>query len=85
MSQFEKLLRRISSLPSDVRYEELRKILNHFGYYGKETKGGSSHVSFRKKGEELIVTIPRHEPINITYVKMVKEIIEKEEGGSNES
>ncbi len=78
MSQFDKLLDRISSLPSDVRYEELKKILNHFGYYEKETKGGSSHISFRKEGEKQIITIPRHEPINISYVKMVKEVIDRE-------
>ncbi len=85
MSKFEKLLDRISSLPSDVRYEELKKILNHYGYIDRETKKGSSHVSFRKEGEETIITIPRHEPISITYVKMVKEVIEKERGEENES
>ena len=37
--------------------------------------GGSSHYTFRKKGCNPI-TIPKHEPIKVVYVKMVKAIVE---------
>ena len=40
-------------------------------------KGGSSHATFRKKGE-LIVTIPKERKIKPYYVGIVKIIIEKE-------
>ena len=46
MSQFDKLIKRICLLPKDVRFEELKNILVHYGYSMIETKGGSSHVSF---------------------------------------
>lgn len=39
---------------------------------------GSSHYTFRKDGCNPI-TIPKHEPIKIVYVRMVKEVVESEE------
>lgn len=78
MSRFEKLLARIRSLDHNLRFEELRKILEFYGYTMKETRGGSSHVTFRKPGS-LPITIPRHGPIKIPYVRMIKDIIESEE------
>lgn len=47
------------------------------------SKGGSSHYTFRKKCC-MPITIPKHEPIKRVYVEMVRLIIEKEEK-SNEN
>ena len=43
MSQFDKLLQRIRSLDKNMRFEELQKVLEHYGYtmYGGPA-GGSS-------------------------------------------
>lgn len=77
MSQWEKLLSKILSLSKEMRFSELRKVLEHYGYQMNAPKGGSSHYTFRKKGYYPI-TIPKHEPIKKVYVEMVKEIIERE-------
>lgn len=77
MSKWDKLLARICSLSADIRFDELRKILEYYGYEMKGTSGGSSHFVFRKAGCTPI-TIPKHEPIKKVYVKMVKEIVESE-------
>ena len=78
MSKWEKLIERILSLSKDMRFDELRKVLESFGYEMKQPKSGSSHYIFRKKGCYPI-TIPKHEPIKIVYVQLVKEIVEREE------
>lgn len=78
MSKWDKLLERICSLSKDMRFEELRKVLESYGYTMNAPKGGSSHYTFRKPGKQPI-TIPRHEPIKKAYVQMVKDIIESEE------
>ncbi len=57
---------------------ELKKILENYGYAMHSPKSGSSHYTFRKAGKNPI-TIPKHEPIKAVYVKMVKEIIESED------
>lgn len=77
MSRWDKLLSRICSLSKDLRFDELRKVLESYGYIMHEPRGGSSHCTFRKAGCQPI-TIPRHEPIKRVYVEMVKQIVENE-------
>ena len=78
MSQFDKLLQRIISLDKNMRFDELRKVLESYGYTMSGPDSGSSHKTFRKAGHYPI-TIPQHNPIKRTYVEKVKEIIENEE------
>lgn len=82
MSKWEKLLEKLYSLSKDMRFEELRKILEYYGYEMKAPRSGSSHYTFRKKGCNPI-TIPKHEPIKKVYVEMVRDIVEKEAGGND--
>lgn len=77
MSQFDKLINEILSLSKDLRFDEVRKVLEYFGYTMYAPRGGSSHYTFRKEGC-MPITIPKHEPIKKVYVKMVKEIVEAE-------
>ncbi len=77
MSKWDKLLTRICSLSKDIRFDELRKVLDSYGYEMSAPRSGSSHYIFRKKGCKPI-TIPKHEPIKKVYVEMVKQIVESE-------
>lgn len=77
MSRWDKLLGKIQSLSNDMRFAELQKILEHYGYTMYSPKGGSSHYIFRKPGKNPI-TIPKHEPIKKVYVEMVREVVEEE-------
>lgn len=78
MSQWDKLPDRICSLSNEVRFNELQRVLEFYGYVMNAPRGGSSHYTFRKPGKRPI-TIPKHEPIKKIYVQMVKEIVESEE------
>lgn len=77
MSKWDKLLQRIKTLSKDLRFEELRRVLESYGYTMHQPHGGSSHCTFRKPGC-MPITIPTHEPIKTVYVLMVKEVIESE-------
>ena len=79
MSKWDKLLARICSLSKDMRFSELQKVLESYGYEMQAPKGGSSHYTFRKPGT-MPITIPKHEPIKKVYVQRVKELIEQQEG-----
>ena len=77
MSKWEKLLQKILALSKDLRFEELRKVLESYGYIMQAPRGGCSHYTFRKPGCTKI-TILKHNPIKRVYVEMVKDIVENE-------
>lgn len=74
MYQWDKLIQKILSLSADIRFEEIKNILESYGYVMHSPKGGSSHYTFRKEGCNPI-TIPKHKPIKKIYVEMVKEVV----------
>jgi len=78
LSKWEKLLSKITALSKGVRFAEIKKILESYGYEGRKPSSGSSHWTFRKHGKPP-VTIPENEPIKLTYVRIVRDIIESEE------
>lgn len=77
MSKWDKLLARIYNLSKSLRFDELRKVLESYGYEMNYPRGGSSHYTFRKAGC-MPITIPKHEPIKRIYVEMVRKIVESE-------
>ena len=77
MSRWEKLLARLQGLAKDMRFEELRNILESYGYSMSAPRSGGSHYTFRKPGRNP-VTIPKHEPIKKVYVEMVRAVVEME-------
>ena len=82
MSKWDKLLSRILSLDNNMRFDELRKVLESYGYTMHAPGSGSSHYTFRKSGKNPI-TIPKHEPIKKAYVEKVKAVVEEETSHEN--
>ena len=68
---------RICNLSKDLRFDELRKVLESYGYEMNAPRSGSSHYTFRKQ-ECMPITIPKYEPIKKVYVEMVRQIVESE-------
>lgn len=77
-------MNKICTLSKDIRFDELRKVLESYGYTMYAPSGGSSHFTFRKKGCNPI-TVPKHEPIKKVYVEMVRDIIEESEEKADEN
>lgn len=82
MSKWDKLISRLFSMPKDMRFEELKKILEGYGYTMTAPASGSSHCTFRKPGKNPI-TIPKQKTIKRIYVEMVREIVEEELSDEN--
>jgi predicted RNA binding protein YcfA (HicA-like mRNA interferase family) len=84
MSQWNKLIDQILKEDKNLRYDDLSKALQKIGYKLNQPRGGSSHVTFRKTGKYPI-TIPRGNPVNAVYIKLVREVVEQylSEGDDN--
>ena len=77
MSSWDKLLSRILALSIDLRFDELKKTLEEYGYRIKVPRDGSSHFTFVKAGC-LPVTVLKDEPVKKVYAELVMEIVESE-------
>ena len=71
MSSKEKLLKNIKNNPKNVSYDDIKRLLNLYGYELISIRG--SHHKFERNGESVI--IPYHKPIKEIYVKQVIERI----------
>ena len=49
MSKWDKLIFKISTLSKELRFSELRKVLESYGYVMNNPKGGSSHILSERK------------------------------------
>ena len=67
MSKWDKLITRICNLSKDLRFDELRKVMESYGYEMNAPRQGC-----------MPITIPKHEPIKKVYVEMVRQIVESE-------
>ena len=73
MSKKEKLLQKILSNPQDVRFEELDRLLKHFGVECRRVRG--DHFIYKRKGYRAL-PIPRKTPVRSIYVKQALDLIE---------
>jgi hypothetical protein len=69
MSKLQKLLDRIRNNPFDVRFEDLDYLLNRHGFKCRQPRSGSSHYTYTRSNCPYILTVPKHRPVNETYVK----------------
>lgn len=79
VSKKEKKIRKIVQNPKNVTFEILDSILLEFGYEQRSPKGGSSHYTYSKEGEEHIITVPKKKPVKEFYVKRVISLLNLEE------
>lgn len=69
------------SNPRDWRFQQLRNVLEHFGFVVRQPSGGGSHAIFSHPDLDFILSVPRARPIKGIYVKQavsaVDELFEK--------
>ncbi len=75
MSQIEKLLDRLYSRPKDFTYDEMKQVLNHFGFY-EENKGkiSCSRVVF-VNDESIKMNLDKPHPTNVLKPYVIKQIL----------
>jgi Ni,Fe-hydrogenase maturation factor len=73
MTQIQKLYEKIKNNPVGVSFDDLNKLMMHFGF---EIKNKSSHFTFRHKNLIDIITVKK-EPghVKAVYVKKCLEAI----------
>jgi hypothetical protein len=78
MTQIEKLYLKLSKkpIPSDVTVSDLNRLLNYYGFESRQpAKGGSHHVYCHILLDELLLTIPKDNPVKKPYIRAAVEAV----------
>lgn len=74
MSQLEKLLGRIKARPPEADFDDVRRVLEAFGYVTRGGKG--SHYAFKKPGSPtIIVPTIKGRTVKRTYLDQICELL----------
>ena len=78
MSKTEKLLEKFKSIPNDLTWDELVKILNYLGYFelSKKGKTGGSRRKFVNEVKDVI-NLHKPHPTKIIKKYIIKQLLEK--------
>lgn len=81
MSQYQKAIDRLRSIPTDYTYSELRKVLTKMGFI-EHNKGNTSgsRVKFYRASDKAIINLHKPHPGDIMKVYAVKNVVEALEG-----
>lgn len=76
MGKIDKLIEKLLSNPKDFTWNELVKVLNHFGYY--EVSKGKTGGSRRKfvNDEKNVISLHKPHPNQIVKSYVISQIIE---------
>lgn len=78
MSKIDKLIAKLLTVPKDLTWEELVKILNHKGYFEKLTKGktGGSRRKFIDSHNDII-NLHKPHPKNVVKQYVIRQLLDK--------
>ncbi len=87
MGQLEKLYQRALARPNSVRWSELDKLLQRFGFSRRQPGGGSSHYVYTRGEMQLVVPKAGSDSVKAVYVRRAMEALERlqlEEGSDDD-
>ncbi|MDW1950458.1 type II toxin-antitoxin system HicA family toxin [Vibrio sp. 780] len=75
MSRQQKLLQRLLSKPKDFTWNELKTLLNHYGY--EMLKGNGSRRKFIHSESKQVISLHEPHPQNIIKMYVIEDVISK--------
>ena len=75
MPDIDKLIEKMKRKPNGIRFQELKRVLEYYGYKMK-SNSGTSHRNFINS-EGKVITIKKENPLKAVYVKDALKRIEK--------
>jgi len=73
-----KLAEKVLANRKNVEFNDLKRLLEGFGFECRQPRGGSSHYVFRRP-QTYPISVPQNRPVNKTYVDQVIDLLNLEE------
>lgn len=77
MSRRKKRLQRIRQNPKNVSFDDLRKLLEDYGFTLERSSGSHHSFKVRIKGEYVLFVVPYRRPVKPNYVRDALKLIEE--------
>lgn len=77
MSKRKKRLERIRQNPNNVSLNDLRRVLEDYGFEYKQTIGSHFTFSYVLYGETKLFVVPFKRPVQFVYVKRALRVIDQ--------
>lgn len=86
MSKRRKRLERIRQNPNNVSLDNLRRVLEDYGFEYRQTVGSHYTFSYELSGQTKLFVVPFRRPVKPVYVKRAIKLIDEiiEEQGEDE-
>ena len=86
MSKRQKRLERIRQQPNNVSLDDLRRVLEDYGFEYRQTVGSHYTFSYVVGGQTKLFVVPFRRPVKPVYVKRALKLIDRiiEERGEDE-
>ena len=88
MTRLEKLYQQALRTPGSVRFSDLDRLLQRYGFKVSQAGSGTSHFNYRRGGVRLTVPKHGHDAVKAVYVRevlaaleQIRQELEKEEEG----
>jgi predicted RNA binding protein YcfA (HicA-like mRNA interferase family) len=76
MSKRRKRLERIRQNPNNVLLDELRRVLEDYGFKYKQTVGSHYTFSYRLGGQTRLFVVPFRRPVKPIYIRRAIKLID---------
>jgi len=77
MARFLKLVEKMLCLPPEMRFGEIKKVLERFGWRVSKVKG--DHFNFKKENEFLIISAKKGRKVKRGYIRRIVDKLNLEE------
>jgi len=77
MSKRQKRLARLRQNPKNVSFDDLRLVLEDYGFRHVTTTGSHFSFSYTLGGQEELFTVPFRRPVKQIYVELALELIDQ--------
>ncbi len=73
MSSVKKIIEKMKTQPSGIKFSDVEKILNYMDFY--ETRQKGSHKRFKNKTTKETLTLPVQNPLKAVYVRQILRLL----------
>ncbi|MFH1825040.1 MAG: type II toxin-antitoxin system HicA family toxin [Candidatus Firestonebacteria bacterium] len=79
MANIDKIVKKMLQRPAEMPFNEIKRILEYFGFTLRTTGSGSSHLIYERENSRPITIVKNKKKVTRWYIKDIVKILTLEE------